>query len=164
MRFHRLVLVVVIVATTFASSGCAVARRVSPSGSSTTSAEQAMVNGINDYRNRHGLGDLAVHETLVNKARVWAQYMANGGCGRDGAGVPKICHSTLTSGINVSWTLLEENVGMISPKTNVMGMESAFEKSPSHSENMLNSKITKVGVGVAYWNDYMYVAEEFMAQ
>ena len=39
------------------------------------------------------------------------------GCGSSG-GVPNICHSSLSSGIYEHWTLLEENVGMISPKTN----------------------------------------------
>jgi uncharacterized protein YkwD len=63
----------------------------------------------------------------------------------------------------VKWARLGENVGMVSPKTNVSGMESGFEKSPPHAENMLNGQIRYVGIGVAYVNNYMYVAEEFMA-
>ena len=126
-------------------------------------AENAMVAGINAYRRAHGLPNLAVHNVLIAKARSWATNMANGGCGRGGNGVPNICHSNLTSGITVTWTRLEENVGMISPRTNVSGMEGAFEHSPPHSENMLNGQIHYIGVGVAYVGDYMYVAEEFMA-
>jgi uncharacterized protein YkwD len=69
----------------------------------------------------------------------------------------------LTDGISTQWSLLEENVGMCSPKNNVSGMESAFERSPEHAANMLNGKIRYIGVGFAYYGDYMYVAEEFMA-
>lgn len=126
-------------------------------------AENAMVAGINAYRRAHGLPDLSTHMVLIAKARSWATNMANGGCGRGGNGVPNICHSNLTSGITVSWSRLEENVGMISPRANVSGMESAFEHSPPHAENMLNRDIRYIGVGVAYIGDYMYVAEEFMA-
>ncbi len=122
-----------------------------------------MVGGINAYRRAHGLPDLTVNDVLVAKARSWATNMANGGCGRGSNGVPNICHSNLTDGITVTWTRLEENVGMISPRTNVSGMESAFEHSPPHAENMLNGQIHYIGVGVAYVGDYMYVAEEFMS-
>lgn len=137
------------------------------SGGSEGGAAGQIVAGINAYRASHGLCPLGVNGNLVSKAQSWAQNMAAGGCGLGAGGVPNICHSSLTSGITVSWTLLEENVGMISPSTNVSGMESAFEHSPPHSENMLNGQIDDVGVGVAYVNvggsSYMYVAEEFMA-
>jgi uncharacterized protein YkwD len=52
---------------------------------------------------------------------------------------------------------------MVSPTSNVSGMESAFEHSPPHAENMLNGQINYVGVGVAYAGNDMYVTEEFMA-
>jgi uncharacterized protein YkwD len=136
-------------------------------GASVTSpsdgAENALVAGINYFRASHGLPSLAVHPTLVNKARVWSGYMANGGCGRGGGGVANICHSHLSDGINVGWSFLGENVGMVSPTSNVSGMESAFQNSPPHAENMLNSQINYVGVGIAYAGSDMYVTEEFMA-
>ncbi len=89
--------------------------------------------------------------------------MASGGCGRGDNGVANICHSTLSDGITVSYALLAENVGLVSPQTNTSGMEAGFENSPPHAENMLNSQIQYVGVGIAYVDNYMYVAEEFMA-
>jgi uncharacterized protein YkwD len=131
---------------------------VVPSG-----AEGALVGGINSFRASHGLPPLAVHSNLVSKARAWAAHMAGGGCGLGANGVPNICHSSLSDGITVHWTRLAENVGMVSPKTNVSGMESAYEGSPAHAENMLNNQVQYVGVGVAYVGDYMYTAEEFMA-
>jgi uncharacterized protein YkwD len=103
-----------------------------------------------------------VHGNLVDKARSWAGYMANGGCGSSN-GVPKICHSTLSNGITVQWSRLAENVGMISPRSNVSGMERAFEASPPHAANMLDGQTDYVGVGVAYVGNFMYVAEVFMA-
>ena len=89
--------------------------------------------------------------------------MATGGCGTGGNGVPNICHSALSANITVSWSLLEENVGMVSTSMQVAGMEKAFENSPLHAANMLNATINYVGVGIAYVGSYMYVAEEFMA-
>jgi uncharacterized protein YkwD len=130
------------------------------SAAPSNGAESALVAGINSFRGSHGLPPLAVHPTLVNKARVWSGYMANGGCGGGGA---NICHSSLSDGIDVSWSLLGENVGIVSPTSNVSGMESAFEHSPPHAENMLNSQINFVGVGVAYVGNNMFVTEEFMA-
>ena len=121
-----------------------------------------MVAGINGFRSRHGLTPLAVNGVLVNKARNWASHMAQGGCGRSGGGVANICHSVLSDGITVQWFRLAENVGMVSPSGNTSGMEGAFEASPPHAENMLNSEVNYVGVGVAVVGNYMYVAEEFM--
>jgi uncharacterized protein YkwD len=133
-----------------------------PVAAPSTGAEAAMVAGINSYRASRGLGPLAVHGTLVNKARSWAGHMANGGCGRGANGVANICHSVLSEGITVQWFRLAENVGMVSPANNTSGMQSAFENSPGHAANMLNTEVNYVGVGVAVVGDYMYVAEEFM--
>jgi uncharacterized protein YkwD len=135
------------------------AARVAPS----IGADGSLVAAINNFRRTHGLPALAVHAVLVNKARGWAGHMANGGCGRSGDGVANVCHSILSSDITVPWTRLAENVGIASPTTNASGLEGAFEQSPPHAENMLNTQIQYVGVGVSYVGNYMYVAEEFMA-
>jgi uncharacterized protein YkwD len=164
IRFRKLLCVLAILAIALSFSGCAKVRaRSTPSGSSSaSSAESALVSGINGFRKSRGLGPLAVHGNLVNKARSWAGHMANGGCGSRG-GVPNICHSTLSNGITVRWAKLAENVGMVSPRTNVSGMHSAFVGSPGHAANMLDRSADYVGVGVAYVGNYMYVAEVFMA-
>ncbi len=164
-RFPKFLAIVAIVALAVSLSGCAQVRAkvLAKSASKSNSAESALVAGINHFRKAHGLPTLAVHSNLVNKARGWAGHMAAGGCGRGSGGVPNICHSNLTNGITVRWARLGENVGMVSPKTNVSTMEGAFEKSPPHAENMLNGQIHYVGVGVAYVGNYMYVAEEFLA-
>jgi uncharacterized protein YkwD len=164
-RFPKFFAIAAIIGLAALFSGCAQVRAevLSASASPSDGAENAIVAGINNFRSSHGLPALAVHPTLVNKARGWSAHMASSGCGLDASGVPSICHSTLSDGVNVSWSLLEENVGMVSPKSNVSGMESAFEQSPPHAENMLNSQINYVGVGVAYVGNNLYVTEEFMA-
>lgn len=129
-----------------------------------TATEQKVVAEVNQYRAAHGLRALTVHWNLEDKAHLWAAWMAGGGCGRGADGVPRICHSNLTSGITVNWSLLEENVGVATPAGNVMGIAVGFEHSPLHSANMLNQKITSIGVGVAYSGNAVVVAEEFMAQ
>jgi len=131
--------------------------------SSSVPSENTLLSGINGYRHAHGLPALAGNSVLTAKARSWAANMANGKCGRGGNGIPNICHSTLSSGITIAWSLLEENVGMVGPNVSASVMEHAFESSPSHSANMLNGKIRYMGVGTAVWNHYLYVAEEFMA-
>jgi uncharacterized protein YkwD len=131
--------------------------------SENAAAENAVIARVNQLRAQHGLVQLAVHPTLVNKARAWARWMAGGGCGRDASKVPYICHSSLAEGINAPWMLLEENVGSGSPASIVMGVQTGFEHSPLHLANIMNGRVRYIGVGVAYWNDHVYVTQEFMA-
>jgi uncharacterized protein YkwD len=137
--------------------------------SSSTSAppsatETQIIAAVNKFRAAHGLRALSAEWNLEDKAHLWSAWMAGGHCGRNANGVPKICHSNLTSGITVNWSLIEENVGAASPKTNIAGIVSGFEHSPEHAANMLNKRITAIGVGVAYSGNAVFVAEEFMAQ
>jgi len=134
-----------------------------PAVATSSGAEGQLVAGINGFRASHGVAALTMHADLVRKAEGWARFMANGGCGFGDNGLPNICHSTLTDGITVQWTGLAENVGMVSPSTNVAGMHNAYVNSPAHAANMLNSKMTYVGVGVAVVGNYMYSAEVFMS-
>lgn len=138
-------------------------RRASAPTAASISAERQLTSSVNRFRAAHGLRALTVHPNLVNKARSWAAWMAGGHCGRNAQGVALICHSNLASGITVRWSRLEENVGYVSPRTAVSGIEAGFERSAEHAANMLNNRITYIGVGVAYAGSFMYVAEEFMA-
>jgi uncharacterized protein YkwD len=128
-----------------------------------TPTERQVINMVNSYRARHGLGALPWNANLSDKAKFWAAYMAGGSCGRMANGSPAICHSNLTSGIAPGWSLLEENVGAASPSTNLAGLESGLEHSAAHSANMLNGRVNAIGVGVAYSGNTVYVAQEFMA-
>jgi len=169
----RVGIAVIVLALLTLVSGCAQVRArvraaaapapVVQVASGGTSAEKVIVARINTVRASRGLHALSVHPTLVNKARSWAKWMASGGCGRDASGAPVICHSSLVVGINVPWTMLEENVGSAAPSTLAGAVQTGFENSPSHLANILNTKVHYVGVGVAYADNHVYVAEEFMA-
>ena len=126
------------------------------------SAEQQVVNAINQLRARNGRPALRVHSALTNKARYWSRWMAAGNCGRTN-GMAKICHSTLAGGISVEWTMLAENVGMATPRNNVIGVIQGLEASPGHRANILNTTVDWVGVGVAFDGNAVYITQEFMA-
>lgn len=151
-----------------ALAGCAQVRARSGGRSSSTppptSTEQRLVDAVNWFRGEHGLGALGVNSNLEDKARLWSAWMAGGGCGIGANGNPNICHSDLASGINAGWTRLEENVASASPRTNIDGIISGLAQSKAHADNMLNTQITSVGVGVAYAGNAVYVAEEFMSR
>jgi len=117
---------------------------------------------VNGFRGEWGLPALAVQSDLTNKARAWAQWMAGGSCGRTPSGSLAICHSSLTNGITVRWSVLAENVGAASPSSNLGGVTQGFEHSPEHAANMLNRSVTSIGVGVAYADNVVFVVEEFM--
>ena len=124
----------------------------------SVAAEHSLYVWLNSFRAAHGRRALAVHPVLVNKARFWSAAMAIGGCRG-----PLICHSSLTAGITVHWSMLGENVGAASPRSNVAGVENAFVHSPPHAANMLNAKFNYVGIGVAFAGNNVFVTEEFMA-
>jgi len=159
-----LIVVVALLATACSPALQARIRRASAASSQPTSTEGRIINAVNQFRAGHGLGALHTHPNLEAKARTWATWMAQGHCGRNGQGVAKICHSDLASGITVHWSRLEENVGAASPASAVAAITNGFEHSPEHAANMLDARITDIGVGVAYAGNVIYVAEEFMAR
>jgi uncharacterized protein YkwD len=169
---HRSVLLVAILIVAMSLSSCAALKKkaaakpapAAPASmpSANPSAESQLVGAINQLRARNHRAALQVHPGLTNKARYWASWMAAGNCGRVN-GVAKICHSTLAGGIRVAWTMLAENVGMASPKNNLLGVIQGLENSPPHRANILNTQVDYVGVGVAYAGNAVYVTQEFMA-
>jgi len=116
------------------------------------------VAAINKFRRHHGLGNLTAYDNLDNKGVLWSTYMAAGNCSGGG-----ICHSDLTGGINMPWSMLEENVGSGSPSDDLGAIQLGFQNSPMHAANMLNPQVTSVGVGVAISGNTIYVTQEFLA-
>ena len=154
-------------AVTAVLSGCTVVHAQlisthSPGAPPASSAERAVVDSLNRFRGEWGLPALKVQGDLANKARSWAEWMAAGNCGRNASGSPGICHSSLTNGIHVQWSVLAENVGAASPPTNLGGVMTGFEHSSEHAANILNRNVTSVGAGVAYADNMVFVVEEFM--
>ncbi len=116
------------------------------------------VAAINKFRLRHGLGALTAYDNLDDKAVLWSSYMAGGNCPGGG-----ICHSNLIAGIEMPWSMLAENVGSGSPSDDLGAIQLGFEHSPAHAANMLNPRVTAVGVGVAVSGNTIYVTQEFLA-
>ena len=165
---RRVAVVMAAVTVTAALAACDPLVRAHTTGGSAksapaTAAEHQVIDAVNRYRSAHHLGALGWNANISDKAKLWAAWMAGGNCGRGANGVPAICHSNLTSGITVGWSLLEENVGAAAPQSNLAGILSGFEHSPHHAANMLNPTITSIGAGVAYAGNVVFVAEEFMA-
>jgi hypothetical protein len=117
---------------------------------SDPAAEADFVGKINSLRASQGAGTLQVHSVLTAKAQAWAAHMAATGC---------LCHSNLTDGVNVSWSKLGENVGR---GPNVASLQAAFIASHEHYVNMMDRSFQWVGIGVAYGQGQMWVAEVFM--
>jgi uncharacterized protein YkwD len=63
----------------------------------------------------------------------------------------------------MSWSLLEENVGSGSPADDLGAIQLGFQNSALHRANMLDPRVTAVGVGVAFSGDTIYVTQEFLA-
>ena len=97
-----------------------------------------------------GLGGVTTHSVLTAKAEAWAQHMADTGC---------LCHSNLPDGVTVGWRKLGENIGR---GPSVTSIHDALVNSPPHYANMVDAAFRWIGVGVAYGNGQMYVAEVFM--
>ncbi len=113
-------------------------------------AEADFANRVNQVRAAHGLGGVATHSVLTAKAEAWAQHMADSGC---------LCHSNLPDGVTVGWRKLGENIGR---GPSVTSIHTALVNSPPHYANMVDPAFHWIGVGVAYGNGQMYVAEVFM--
>ena len=65
-------------------------------------------------------------------------------------GVPMICHSNLTSGITLSGRCSRRTSGTASPHDQRRRARQRVRALAGHAANMLNPRITSVGVGVAY--------------
>src|SRR2546423_4223196 len=114
--------------------------------------EQQFVDAINAQRAAHGAAPMHVDARLVSLARWWSQQMADAGA---------ISHNPrLSEMLPGDWTLGGENVG-VGPRFDTL--ESAFENSQHHFENMIEPRFTSIGVGVVAKGDSFYVTEDFMA-
>ena len=145
MRRILVALLVALTATVTVALGAAPKARAADPG-----AEADFAHRINQLRGTYGLHALQTHSVLTAKAEAWAQHMADSGC---------LCHSNLPDGVTVGWRKLGENIGR---GPNVAAIQTALVNSPPHFANMMDLQFHWIGVGVAYGNGQMYVAEVFM--
>ncbi|MEO6317297.1 MAG: CAP domain-containing protein [Acidimicrobiales bacterium] len=117
--------------------------------------EQTFLDRTNALRASVGVRQLQDHDTLTAKAEAWANYMAITG---------RLEHSDLAANLpGVNWKALGENVAWSSPTSNtLLTIHNSFVSSPSHKKNLLDSRFTHMGVGVATdGSGRVWVAEVF---
>jgi len=141
-RFHLRALLALIVA------GVAIFAFARPAHA--TGDEDYFVGKINEIRASRGLGTLAVDGHLTDVARSWSHAMAADGT---------LEHNPNFGGEVSGWRTMGENVG---EGPDVATIESAFENSPHHFENMVDPSYTLIGVGVTQDSSGTYwVTEDF---
>jgi uncharacterized protein YkwD len=115
-------------------------------------AEVRSVTLINQLRRTLNLPDMQIEPDLTQRARAWAETMADAGT---------ISHSNpLSTGLEADWVKLGENVGV---GGTVEAIHDAFVASPTHYANLIEPTFNYVGVGVIRRDTRIYVAHEFMA-
>lgn len=117
--------------------------------SSVTVNEQAFVGSINAARRASHRTTLRTSPALTLVARRWAQSMARSN---------RLAHNPRVTSQVRGWRYLGENVGVGGTEPT---LHSAFMHSAPHRANVLSTRYTYVGVGVAYANGRMWVAEVF---
>ncbi len=107
------------------------------------------VDAIDGYRAARGVAPLEVDQELSDVAAWWSPQMAAAG---------DISHDPDLEQLVHGWRALGENVGS---GPDVASIESAFEASPHHAENMAAPYFDRVGVAVVASGDLLYVTEDF---
>ena len=119
-----------------------------------SSESDQVLSLLNGYRAANGLPALAVAGDATAKAQEHSDATAAQGT---------LFHSSsLDSGIQPGWTILGENVGVGGSPAQ---LESMFEGSGPHRDNMLNGAYNQVGIGVAHGGDgRIYVTQFFVGR
>jgi uncharacterized protein YkwD len=125
--------------------------------------EQVFVDSINETRAAVGLEPLTIHVGLVDVARGWSETMR-----KTSLVTPRPAESNCTISHNPNlkyvlpkqWSGLGENVGC--GNDSAANIHIKFVQSPHHYENIVNPKFDKVGIGIVYEGDVMFVTEQFM--
>jgi uncharacterized protein YkwD len=126
---------------------------LAPAAAHASSADNATVlEHLNALRAKHGLGGLTEIGPLMSLATGHSEQMA---------GKETIFHNPdLTSEAPSNWEVLGENVGMGPSAT---AIDTAFDNSPEHFANEINSSYTEVGIGTATDSrGYLYITVDFM--
>ncbi len=117
-----------------------------------TSAEQTLVNLLNEDRARYGLKPLILDEELSRIARIKSQDMVDNNYFAHLSPSYGNVRSMLTS-FGVSYLSAGENIAR---SRSVYHSNAAFLSSEGHRRNMLSSTFTHVGIGVVT-NRYGFV-------
>jgi hypothetical protein len=125
------------------------------------SDEARFVALVNEARAQRGVAPLSVDGELTALARSWANHQADGGCGlKEDGSKRNICHADpISNGVSANWNRLGENVGYGGDVDSVMR---AFINSPSHYDNLMDARFTRIGVGVVWRDNALTTTHRFM--
>lgn len=121
----------------------------SASAANNATAEGQFVASINSARDSAGRRALSTQSDLTAVARAWAAAMASSNTLKH--------NPRLTTQVK-GWRYVGENVGV---GGDVSSLHQAFMASAPHKANILDTDYTQIGVGVAFGNGRMWVAEVF---
>jgi uncharacterized protein YkwD len=126
-----------------------------PASVSLTSMEQAMFADHNVQRANNGVAALTLDASLVNIARQRSQTMANTNCFSHTACGPTAFE--LLGNIGYFYQIAGENIARNNypDSDSVQVAMTGFMNSTGHRANILESRYTKVGVGMAFGADGM---------
>jgi hypothetical protein len=103
----------------------------------------------NVLRLSHGLVPLVVDLQMSDVARAWSAEMAR---------TSTLSHNPHLQSQVIDWRHLGENVG---EGSSVDAIESAFEASPGHFQNLMDPSFRNVGIGVADRDGIVWVTVDF---
>lgn len=145
---RRTVAGLVTVAATLAAS--ALLTGLAPAAHATSADNGTVLGHLNALRAAHGLPGLTESSDLMSIAAAHSATMAR---------EHDLFHNpSLTSEV-ANWQVLGENVGM---GPNAVGIDEAFDHSPDHYANEVNTAYTQVGIGTATSSDgYLWITVDF---
>ena len=124
-----------------------------PGHAAAASADEAKVLALaNQVRASVGVPAATFDETLAANARTWAAKIAADGI---------ISHNSQLSSQITGWFKLSENVGQ---GPDIDTVHRALVASRSHYENMTDTEVTIMGVGVVYAGNSVFIVEVFMGR
>lgn len=129
---------VVVIAATFALAGC------------MSTQQQTAFQLVQDSRSHAGIHGLSHDSVAQDKAQAWAERLASKNT---------LAHSNLSSGMDGGWSLITENVGYGS---SIEAVHRQFMDSSSHRANILDRRMTHLGVGVAQGHGRTFVVQVFV--
>ena len=115
-----------------------------------SSAESQVMALTNSLRASVGAPALSFDESLAQVSRNWAAQMAANGT---------ISHNPSLAKQVSGWTKLSENVGM---GPNIQAIHDALVASRSHYVNMVDTEVTRMGVGVVVSGNTVFLVQNFI--
>ena len=126
---------------------------------SPTGAERAILDLTNQIRAEHRLGPLAWDPALTRAARLHAAWVLGdpGPSAHQYPGEPDLITRAAAAGVH--FDTVSENVAK--GVSSVQELSDGWMRSPHHRSNILDPRLTSIGVGIVRFNGLLYAVEDF---